>query len=154
MIFVGSYLRRATLGRYFATLNSINSYSSSFVEIYSDNIKVIPNLWCFLNSTLGFLISEVSGRVNLGGGMLKAEATDLKTFPLLYNFNKENEINNIMDKSKSIEAISVIKLLDTPIHIKIDDIVFEYFNINSKDRETIKSIFINLVNKREKKSKS
>ena len=38
----------------------------------------------YLNSTLGWLIREISGRKIFGGGMLKAEASDLKSYYFSY----------------------------------------------------------------------
>ena len=75
------------IGRYFCSYNFIKSFSSSFVDIYDDSNNnteaIILRLWLFLNSSLGWLIREISGRKNLGGGMLKAEANRFKIFPNL-----------------------------------------------------------------------
>jgi len=38
----------------------------------------------YLNSTVGLLICEIFGRKNLDGGMVKAEASDLKSYYCSY----------------------------------------------------------------------
>jgi hypothetical protein len=119
-----------------------------------DNQDLTANIWCFLNSTIGYLIREISGRTNLGGGMLKAEATDLKYFPLYYDFKKEKNIEKIVQALSSQQSSSVVKLIQEPFHAAIDDIVFDYFDMQNSDRKEVQSILIELVTTREKKAKT
>lgn len=143
------------LGRFFAAINNARSYSSSFVEIYTNGDPGIDkNLWLFLNSSIGMLIREVAGRVNLGGGMLKAEASDLKLFPLYNDFNAENEIDKIMNEVECLQSQGVRKLFKEKYQEKIDNIVFKHFDISHQDEKYIKSYLIELVKKREDKSKA
>jgi len=118
-----------------------------------ENKKDLLNLWCFLNSTLGYLIREISGRCNLGGGMLKAEATDLKKFPLLIDFKKENIIKKLIAQNDR-EAFNTIDETNTDMHKEIDNIVFSHFNMTDQERNEIIKLFSNLVNSREEKSKT
>jgi hypothetical protein len=142
------------LGRYYAAINKIRAYSASGVEIYIDDQKAVNCIWCFLNSTIGYLIREISGRANLGGGMLKAEATDLKYFPLKFDFKHSKQIEKIIDNLECKQSSSVIKLLQESFHMEIDDIVFDYLEIQDSERKEIQSVLIELVTNREKKAKT
>lgn len=146
------------IGRHFCSYNSINAYSSSYVEIY-DNSKVINNeirlrLWVFLNSTVGWLIREISGRKNLGGGMLKAEATDLKSFPLYFAFPNIESIQNIFRLVSNLEANSPLLELNSHHHKLIDDIVFDFLEIDKKLREVYISTLSKLIAYRSSKAKT
>jgi hypothetical protein len=142
------------LGRYYAAINQIDAYSASGVEVYVDDEDLINNIWCFLNSTIGYLIREISGRTNLGGGMLKAEATDLKYFPLNCDFKQAKRIGSIINDLSLKQSASMAKLILEPFHIEIDDIVFGYFGIQDSERKKIQSTLIELVASREKKAKT
>ena len=141
------------LGRYFCSFNDVDSYSASFVEIYTDNIKTKKNIWVFLNSTIGFLIREITGRSNLGGGMLKAEATDLKFFALSHDFKKDNDILDICNKAKKIESTNIRNILNLPLIEAINKIVYDYFEIENDKRKYIDNYFMELVKRRENKAR-
>ena len=144
------------LGRHFCALNKINSYSASNVEVYvkngNDNEETIMNLWLYLNSSLAWLIRELSGRKNLGGGMLKAEAIDLKYFKLYYDFNRINDINSIYNKLSKRASIDTVSEIETMEHKEIDEIVFNHMNFESDERELIVSKLQSLILQRSKKS--
>ena len=77
---------------------------------------------------------ECTGRTNLGGGMLKAEATDLKTLPLCFDFQDIKEIKSIFETAKDqIISTKLEDVLKSPIHQRIDSIVFDYFNLPKKN---------------------
>ena len=80
-------------GKHFCAFNSINAYTDSYVDVYDSNNVLSDenklNLWCYFNSSLCWLIREISGRKNLGGGMLKAEAVDLGYFPCYFEHFRE-----------------------------------------------------------------
>lgn len=146
------------IGRYFCATNPLNSYTSSFVEIYLENNddyeRNLLFLWTFLNSSLGWLIREVSGRKNLGGGMLKAEATDLKNYPIFFNFSNEmptiKKIYQSLTKRKPEKSIVEIYSKE---HIAIDEVVFNKLNFHQKERiETVAKLF-DLISYRENKAK-
>ncbi|MFM7459056.1 MAG: Eco57I restriction-modification methylase domain-containing protein, partial [bacterium] len=120
------------INRYYCAINECNAFSSSFVEIYTDakNDKVILNLWLFLNSSIGWLIREISGRKNLGGGLLKSEASDLKNFPIYFDFKEDKLIKNLVSKLSKREAQSPLEEIYSPEHQLIDSIVFSYLQID------------------------
>jgi adenine-specific DNA-methyltransferase len=147
------------LGRYFAAINKCEAYSSSFVEIYVDNSinkeSQVKSLWLFLNSTIGWLIREVSGRKNLGGGMLKAEAIDLKSYPLYFNFEIDDEvIDTLIQKCSLRENQNSLIEINSIEHKEIDLIVFKALGFNTKESIEIISKTNELINNRVNKSKT
>lgn len=150
-------LPRGIGNRYFTAFNGCNGYSSSYVDIYVFNYKVhmdlVKRLWIFTNSTIFQLYREITGRKNLGGGMLKAEATDLQKIPILFEFDLE-KTNTIFSKASQFKANPVEKNISSLLQIEIDDLVFDYLNIDSELRKKIVNYFVFLVNKRCDKSKS
>ena len=121
------------LGTHFCCMNEVNGYTASYVEIYeesklSEEEKL--NLWAFCNSSLCWVLREFTGRCNLGGGMLKAEATDLKRIPLCFNFDKLESLKRIYNSSINEKVPTDIDTaVKSPIHQQIDDIVFNYFGL-------------------------
>ena len=146
------------IGRHFCCFNSSESYSASYVEIYDNNDSVtdeiVLNLWLFLNSSLCWLLREISGRKNLGGGMLKAEATDLKSFPIYFDFYKSKQINEIFTSLSNTEVQSPLKELGTQHHKYIDKIVFDFLEIGNEERKSILQILESLIQSRTQKSKT
>jgi hypothetical protein len=119
---------------HFCCLNSISAYSLSCIDVYASNTEDVDNevfnLWCFFNSTLFWLLREISGRKNLGGGLLKSEAIDLRAFPVYLALNKnKNEFNNLLKR----EAMNTLDEIFDEDHIKLDQIVFDYLGLNDRD---------------------
>jgi DNA-binding ferritin-like protein (Dps family) len=117
---------------HFAGLLNGNALSNSFVDIYmntQDEEKKL-NIWLFCNSSLFFLYRELSGRKNLGGGLLKSEAADIKQFPLYFPFANKKTILSIA--SEMGEPINLPDRLETSIQKKIDKLVFSYFVLAPK----------------------
>ena len=120
---------------HFCCLNNISAYSLSCVDVYASNTENISNevfnLWCFFNSSLFWLLREISGRKNLGGGLLKSEATDLKAFPVYLSLDINKDIlKNLLKR----EAMNTLDEIFDKEHIKLDQIVFDHLDMNEKDR--------------------
>jgi hypothetical protein len=150
------FMPRGVGSRYYCTFNSVKGYSASYVDIYSEenNKDNILRVWLFCNSTFGWLLREASGRKNLGGGMLKAEATDLKYFPLLYKFSDIKKIENLLQKSKDFDTNGdITKAVNNPLHKEIDQIVYDYLGFTQTEQNYIKDKLINDVLLRNDKSK-
>ena len=145
------------LGTHFCCMNELSGYSSSYVEIYEDSPlteKEKINLWIFCNSSLLWLLREFTGRCNLGGGMLKAEATDLKSLPFCFDFKNLSEMKTIYSLAKHQKVSSKIEeAVNSEIHKRIDKVVFEYFGLTSESSFVVE-MFINRFNWRNKKSRS
>lgn len=143
------------IGTHFCSINECSGFTSSYVEVYGDlSHEETLNIWLFCNSSLFWLLREITGRTNLGGGMLKAEATDLKSIPICYNFNKPSEILAIYMsvKDKVIDTSISITLNDNQ-HKMIDAIVLNYFGLD-KEESYIVSTLQDMVFRRMKKSKT
>jgi len=117
---------------HYAGIIKNKAMSNSYVDIYMntpDKEKLL-NIWLFCNSSLFFLYRELSGRKNLGGGLLKSEATDLKSIPLYFPIADKNTIDLLISTEKT--PINLIDRLETEIQKDIDNMVFKYFDINDK----------------------
>lgn len=144
------------LGTHFCCMNEIAGFTSSYVEIYEkENLTDIEKLciWIFCNSSLLWLLREYTGRCNLGGGMLKAEATDLKSLPLCFRFGNIQEMQDIYNLSKGkSNPTDINDSLNTEIHKRIDKLVYDFFQL--KDSDFFTQMLADRVKWRNKKSKS
>jgi tRNA1(Val) A37 N6-methylase TrmN6 len=141
------------LGRYFCAFNNIDAYSTSGVEVYVDNLNSKLFIWAFMNSTIGILIREITGRTNLGGGMLKAEATDLKYFALNHKLTDIDKIKCILEKTKNKQSKKIKNLLEERTTLELNKIVFNYLEINDKEAKIFNEYLIKLITTREYKAK-
>ncbi|MCI0708073.1 MAG: BREX-1 system adenine-specific DNA-methyltransferase PglX [Ignavibacteriae bacterium] len=146
------------LGRHYCAFNSMNAFSSSCVDVYdergttSEEMKL--NLWLALNSSVCWLWRELSGRKNLGGGMLKAEAIDMKQFPIYLEFNRPREIKSIFESLKKRNAMETLTEIDSDEHRRIDRLVFEYLEIPQQEADYFVSLLKNTIARRSTKSKT
>lgn len=145
------------LGRHYACLNTILAYTDSNVDIYAS----IPvertealRIWLFLNSSMFWLIRELLGRKNLGGGMLKAEAADIKDIPLYHKFNDVQLISNIFDSISRRKALNTVIEIDSDEHLKIDKLVSQYFGFDASKTQQIHDALIDCITRRTKKAKN
>ena len=145
------------IGTHFCCVNECNGYSSSYVEVYANSQlsqSEILKIWMFCNSSLFWLIRELTGRTNLGGGMLKAEATDLKTIPICYDFGQEEVILSIYNRAHNKRISTKIEeTLADDVHCQIDNIVNQYLNI-ADCQEFIKEALKSRILLRKKKSRT
>lgn len=121
------------LGTHFCCMNEIGGYSASYVEIYEKSTLSFDDklrLWAFCNSSLCWILRELTGRCNLGGGMLKAEATDLKRIPLCFKFDNIEEIRSIYNMCRDGKVpTSIDEAVESSIHKRIDRLVYGYFGL-------------------------
>ena len=143
------------IGTHFCSINNCSGYSSSYVEIYGRlSQEEILNIWLFCNSSLFWLLREITGRTNLGGGMLKAEATDLKSIPICYDFKSVKEIEKIYKAVKNVTLnTNITQTLSDIFHNRIDSIVFSFLGLEN-DAIYIKETLLECINGRMKKSKT
>ena len=86
---------------------------------------------------------------------MKAEATDMKFFPLLYKFSNMEEIKNIYEQAKSYEVPGNIEISVTDeIHKKIDAIVYKYLDFSADEQKFIENQLDEAVKRRTEKSKT
>ncbi|MBQ5976371.1 MAG: N-6 DNA methylase [Bacteroidales bacterium] len=143
------------LGTHFCCINRCGGYSSSYVEIYGNIIEPdLLNIWLFCNSSLLWLLREVTGRSNLGGGMLKAEATDLRSIPICYDFKEIDKIANLFHQLTNYPiSTNLVETLDDPYHKAIDEIVLSALDLKD-EKDYINQQLIKMVSYRMKKSKN
>jgi hypothetical protein len=139
---------------HFAGLLNDNILSNSFVDIYvqSQDEEKKLNIWLFCNSSLFFLYREVSGRKNLGGGLLKSEAADIKLFPLYFPIADKKTILSIKDKIGT--PCNLHDRLKTAVQQEIDNLIFSYFKIPAKLQKRIINELVRLLNFRCNKAKN
>lgn len=144
------------IGRHYCSFTSINCFSSSGVDIYDElsntKLEVKMSLWLFFNSSVAWLMREILGRKNLGGGMLKAEAIDLEHLPVYFDFQQSTKIETIFNSLKSREALSTIEEINSLEHQQIDEIVFDSLEISRNERRNIQDELIQIIKLRNSKS--
>ncbi|MDR0610360.1 MAG: SAM-dependent methyltransferase, partial [Planctomycetaceae bacterium] len=139
---------------HFAGLLNDKALSNSFVDIYiqtPDDEKIL-NIWLFCNSSLFFLYREISGRKNLGGGLLKSEAADIKLFPLYFPIADKKTIRLITNKMGT--PCNLKDRLKIPIQKQIDHLVFSYFEIPPDLQTKILNELLRLFHFRSDKTKT
>ena len=123
---------RGVGSRYFCTFNACKAFSYSAVELYlPDDMWESDDhycLWAYLNSSFVWLYRELTGRKNLGGGMLKAEATDMKALPINFGFDYGTDARAVFEALKFREPLPVSEEVYTNEHLLIDDMVADYLN--------------------------
>ncbi|MDR2406765.1 MAG: Eco57I restriction-modification methylase domain-containing protein, partial [Bacteroidales bacterium] len=145
-------LPRGIGATHFAGIIDGKAFSNSYVDIYmiDDNEEMKMNIWLFCNSSLFFLYREISGRKNLGGGLLKSEATDIKSIPLYFPISDKKTLLSIIENAGN--PISLPERLQTPVQRQIDSLVFSYFNIEKYEKLIIRELN-HLFNFRNQKAK-
>jgi hypothetical protein len=144
------------ISKHFCAFNSLGCYSSSGVDLYdiSNNASegTLLNLWLFFNSSLFWLLREISGRKNLGGGMLKSEAVDLESMPVYMDFQPTGEIKKIFEKLSKRQALISVDEIGTDEHKRIDEIVFAFLNLKVSERNNVILTLKQKIIDREKKA--
>ena len=135
---------RGVGNRYYCTLNACNAFSYSHVELYLPdtlwNSGLHYCLWAYMNSSLVWLFREATGRRNLGGGLLKAEATDMKTLPVNFDFDFANAAKSVLEQLKNRTPLPIAQEICTDEHLAIDQMVFDYFGFSDLQEETRKEL--------------
>ncbi|MDE2684057.1 MAG: Eco57I restriction-modification methylase domain-containing protein [Chloroflexota bacterium] len=126
--------------RYYCTFNACRAFSYSGVELYLPDALWESGLhyclWAYFNSSLAWLFREITGRRNLGGGLLKAEATDLRSFPVDFDFDFANEAKNVFNRLRDRSPLPVAQEIHTDEHMAIDRMVFGYFGFSDMEDDT------------------
>ena len=142
--------------RHYCTFNVCKAFSYSHVELYLPNdlweSDIHYCLWAYMNSSFVWLFREITGRKNLGGGMLKAEATDMKTLPIDFNFDFAADAKKVFNSIKNRKPLPVWEEINTKEHVLIDDMIVDYFDFANK-RESIRDALVEQVNFRSGRAK-
>ena len=144
------------LGRYYCAFNYCKAHSFSGVDLYLPQAlwesDIHYCLWVFLNSSLAWLFREVTGRRNLGGGMLKAEATDMKMLPIGFAFDFLDAAKDLYNRLQHRVPLPIQEEIYTPEHLRIDGLVGEYFGI-AQYSDAIREALLERVNARESRAR-
>jgi len=146
------------VSRHFCALNLISAYSASAVDIYdksktlSEDMKL--NIWVFLNSSIAWLLREITGRKSLGGGLLKAEASDLREMPIYFDFNQPAKVSKIYDNLRKRAVLPTIEEIKTQEHKEIDKIVFNYLNMSNAQQNEAVELLIKHISARTTKART
>ena len=134
--------------RHYCTFNLCNAFSYSHVEVYLPYDLWESDfhycLWAYLNSSFIWLYREITGRKNLGGGLLKAEATDMKSLPVNFDFDFAGDARKVFNRIKNREPLPVSEEVCTEEHVMIDEIVADYLGFR-KLEEKIKNELVEHV---------
>jgi hypothetical protein len=145
------------IGRHYCSWNSIGAYSDSGVEIYSDVGEppndVVLNLWLFLNSTFFWLLREVTGRKNLGGGMLKSEAVDVANIPVYVDLGMSDLRRSLWETMRGRKVLPILEEITTDAHLAIDGLVAQPLGIDNDLQSELTGSFRALVEARAAKGR-
>ena len=150
------FLPRGVSDKHYCTLNLNDSFTDSAVDIYFNKEfgnyeERLLNFWVFLNSSIFKLYRELSGRKSLGGGLLKAEATDLINLNIYHELKNFKKIDKLFQIFKEKEVENIEDTLNNKYYLDLDDIVMNHLKI-SKYSEKIRKLLLDKVNLRHKKS--
>ena len=153
----GLIMPRGVGDRHYCTFNLCRALSFSRVELYlpdhSWSSDLHYALWAYLNSSFVWLFREITGRKNLGGGLLKAEATDMKTLPIGFSFDFGKTAKEISDVVKQREPLPVSQEVYTDEHLRIDELVGSFFGF-SDSQDAIRDALLEQVNARASRAQS
>ena len=127
---------RGVGSRYYCTFNLCKAYSYSHVEFYLPmelwDTDTHYCLWAYLNSSLVWLFREITGRKNLGGGMLKAEATEMKALPINFDFDFAAQARQVFIDIQDRKPLPVQEEVYTQEHLRIDAMVADCLGFADK----------------------
>ena len=144
------------LGRYYCAFNYCKAHSFSGVDMYlrqdlwESNVHYC--LWVYMNSSLVWLFREVTGRRNLGGGMLKAESTDMKALPVGFDFDFAEAAKDLYAKLQHRAPLPVQEEIYTSEHLRIDGLIGEHFGI-AQYTDAIREALLERVKLRESRAR-
>ena len=97
-----------------------------------------------MNSSFVWLFREITGRRNLEGGLLKAEATDMKALPIGFKFEFAQNARSVFDMIKNREPLPVSREVYTKEHLLIDDMVADHLGFRD-GQERIRQTLVEKV---------
>lgn len=129
--------------RHYCTFNQCRALSYSCVEVYIPDeaweTDMHYSLWVYLNTSFVWLFREITGRKNLGGGLLKAEATDMKLLPVGFDFSFGRDARNIFQRFRR-NPLPVVEEISTAEHRYLDEMVGEYFGYKEMCRDITETL--------------
>ncbi len=148
---------RGVGNKHYCTFNLCKAFTYSAVELYLPvefwQSDLHYCLWAYMNSSIVWLYRETTGRRNLGGGLLKAEATDMKTLPIDFRFDFADEARAVFDVLKEREPLPVAQEVRTDEHLSIDEMVSKFLGLEDR-QEFIRQDLVTQVAFRTERAKT
>ncbi len=149
-------LSRGIGSRHYCTLNTAKALSSgSFTEIRLNSADSKEAVWLFLNSALGWMLIELSGRSAMGGGMLKVDPTDIRKMKVL---NPKNVKKSLLPELKSMlgrQVGTVEEESHSEDHLLIDKYIMgDILGLTTQEQDEIRRSVIELVHNRHARADS
>lgn len=82
----------------------------------------------------------MTGRNNLGGGLLKAEAFDLQNIPCVFDIDLKLA-TSIYDKTKNLNILTYDKEINTEHHKEINNIIYDSIGLNKNEKDFSNGFF-------------
>ena len=150
-------LPRGIGDRHYCTYNLHRAQSFSTVELYLEESLWDSDLhyclWAYLNSSFVWLFREITGRKNLGGGLLKAEATDMKGLPIAFSFDFGHLAREVFQTLRIRKPLPISQEILSDEHTKIDEMIGDYFNF-SDEMGRVRNSLLERVNARMSRSRN
>ena len=150
------FMPRGIGDRQWCSFNIGKCYTYSHVEIYLPDEWWFSDahycLWAYMNSSLVWLYREITGRRNLGGGLLKSEVSDMKRLPVGIRSDFAAEVKSVM-KSLRRDPLAIQDEVTSDEHQRIDELVFDRLGIgNAKD--DVQTMLLEVADFRLRRSRS
>lgn len=113
--------------------------NDNFQTIYINDKKNETNIWLFLNSTISWLLQQLTIRTNFGDGVGKIQTYDLANFPII-NLDLSNEKIDLGKTRNYKEELGSPGDLSTvnPQRLKLDNAILEAIGYeNHEEREKV-----------------
>jgi type I restriction-modification system DNA methylase subunit len=111
-----------------------------------------------LNSTITILMKELSGRVNLGEGVLDTavyEANDILVLTPSWLAGEGREhLQEVFDVMRKRDILPVLDEIQWPDRRALDEVVFDVLGLTAGEREAVYEAVVNLVRARLEKARS
>lgn len=144
--------------RHYCSFNVCKAFSFSGVDLYLPKDLWESDLhyclWAYCNSSLVWLFREITGRSNLGGGMLKAEATDMNALPISLDFDFGQEAREVYAMLINREPLPVSQEVHNEEHLFIDEMVARHFGFSDSQMKATRECLLKQVEMRTSRAKS
>jgi len=127
-------------------------------RLYEITYRDSFHLNLILNSTITILMKELSGRVNLGEGVLDTAVYEANRVPvlapLLLAAAGATSLKDAFDRMRSREILPILDEIHQPDRRALDEVVFEVLGLTAGEREAVYEAVVNLVRARLEKAQS
>ncbi len=150
------FMPRGVGDRHWCALNLGKSYTYSHVEIYLPDELWFSDthycLWAYMNSSLVWLYREITGRRNLGGGLLKSEVSDMKHLPVGIECDFATEVKSVMESLRRT-PLAIQDEITSDEHQRIDELVFERLGVGTV-KDDVQTMLLEVAEFRVRRSRS